>query len=304
MKNQHVGLNGLRAVEAVGRLGSLAAAADELGVTVGAVSQLVIKCEAQLGRAVFERKNRGIFPTAFGRTILPQLATAFQALDVAISLSRRQAAAVLTISVAPVFAAKWLVPRLAGWSRRFPDVTIRLDASVHLVDPDTSDVDLGLRVGDGNWPGVTTEFLLAQEVFPVCAPAVAARLARPRDLYRVPIVRDANSTLTWDTWLAPFGLDAGRLQDGNSFTDAALALDAAIAGQGVLLAWQTLAADALRAGTLVAPFPGRAPTGLAYWFITSARRREPKTVRDFKAWVRDEMRETEAMFGEAGKPGV
>lgn len=297
MKNLHVGLNGLRAVEAVGRLGSLVAAADELGVSVGAVSQLVIKCEAQLGRPVFERKRRGLFPSAFGRAFLAQLATGFEALDAAIALSRRHADTVLTISVAPVFASKWLVPRLAGWSRRHPEVTVRLDASVSLVNPDTSDVDLGLRVGDGRWPGVKADFLLSQEVFPVCAPALAARLAEPRDLYRVPIVRDANSTLTWDMWLGPLGLEAGRLKGGHSFTDAALALDAAIAGQGVLLAWQTLAADALRAGTLVAPFPGRAPTGLGYWFVTSATRRETRTVRDFKAWVRDEMRETEAMFG-------
>lgn len=303
MKNHHVGLNGLRAVEAVGRLGSFAAAAEELGVSVGAVSQLVIKCEGQLGRPVFERRSRGVLPTDFGRIVLPQLATAFHGLDTAISLARRHADTVLTISVAPVFAAKWLVPRLAGWSRRYPDVTVRLDASVGLVDPDTSDIDLALRVGDGRWTGVKAEFLLTQEVFPVCAPALAPRLRVPRDLYGVPIVRDANSTLTWDMWLGPLGLDADRLQDGHSFTDAALALDAAIAGQGVLLAWQTLAADALRTGMLVAPFPGREKTGLGYWFVTSANRRESKTVRDFKAWVRDEMRETEAMFAAAPSAG-
>ena len=296
MKNLHVGLNGLRAVDSVGRLGSLAAAADELGVSVGAVSQLVIKCEAQLGRAVFERRSRGVAPTAFGRSLLPQLAAGFQTLDGAIALARRHSDTVLTISVAPVFASKWLVPRLVGWSRRHPAVTVRLDASVALVDPDASDVDLAIRVGDGSWPGVKAEFLLAQEVFPVCAPGLAAKLRAPRDLYRVPIIVDANSTLTWDMWLGPLGLDAAALHESHSFTDAALALDAAIAGQGALLAWQTLAADALRAGTLVAPFPGRAVTGLGYWLVTSATRREPKTVRDFKVWIREEMQETEAMF--------
>lgn len=297
MKNRHVSLNGLRAIEAAGRLGSLAAAAGELGVSVGAVSQQVIKCEAQLGRPVFERRSRGLAPTAFGETLLPQLGAAFQALDLAISSARRHPDTVITISVAPVFAAKWLVPRLASWSRRHPDVTVRLDASVAMVDPDATDIDLAIRVGDGNWPGVRTEFLLSQEIFPVCAPQLAKRLATPRDLYRVPIVRDANSTLTWDMWLAPLGLSATALPAGNSFTDAALALDAAIAGQGALLAWQTLAADALRAGTLVAPFPGRAATGLGYWLVTSSTRREPRRVQDFKAWLRDEMRETEAMFG-------
>ena len=300
MKNLHVGLNGLRAVEAVARLGGLSAAAEELGVTVGAVSQLVLKCEAQLGRAVFERTSRGIIPTAFGRALLPQLTTGFQTIDAAIGLARRQAEAVLVISVAPVFASKWLVPRLASWSRRHPEVTVRLDASVAMVDINASDVDLAIRVGDGKWPGVKAEFLLAQEIFPVASPALAARLRTPRDLYDAPILPDANTSLSWAMWLAPLGLDAGRLHEGNSFTDASLALDAAIAGQGVLLAWPTLAADALRSGALVAPFKERVMTGIAYWLVTSATRREPKTVRDFKAWIKEEMRETEAMFGGGG----
>ena len=167
---------------------------------------------------------------------------------------------------------------------------MRLDASVAMVDIDASDVDLAIRVGDGKWPGVKAEFLLAQEIFPVCAPALAAKLKTPCDIYRATIIRDANTTLTWDMWLGPLGLDAGRLAERHSFTDASLALDAAIAGHGVLLAWPTLAADALRAGTLVAPFKERTATGIAYWLVTSATRREPKTVRDFKAWIRDEIR--------------
>lgn len=297
MRNLHVGLNGLRAVEAVGRLGSLRGAADELGVSVGAVSQLVLKCEAQLGRPVFERTSRGIVPTAFGRALLSQLTAGFQTIDAAIGLARRHAEQVLVISVAPVFASKWLVPRLASWSRRHPKVTVRLDASVALVDIDASDVDLAIRVGDGKWPGVKAEFLLAQEIFPVCAPAVAAKLKDPRDLYDATIIRDANTTLTWDMWLGPLGLDAGRLAERHSFTDASLALDAAIAGHGVLLAWPTLAADAMRAGQLVAPFTERVATGIAYWLVTSATRREPKTVKDFKAWIREEIKATEAMFG-------
>lgn len=297
MKNLHVGLNGLRAVEAAGRLGSLRSAAEALGVSIGAVSQLVLKCEAQLGRAVFERRPRGIVPTAFGKALLPQLTSGFQTLDAAVGLARRHAETVLTISVAPVFASKWLVPRLAAWSRRHPEITVRLDASVALVDIDSSDVDLAIRVGDGKWPGVKAEFLLAQEIFPVCAPALAAKLKSPRDLYRATIIRDANTTLTWEMWLGPLGLDAGRLAERHSFTDASLALDAAIAGHGVLLAWPTLAADALRSGALVAPFKERVETGIAYWLVTSATRREPKTVRDFKAWLREEIRETEAMFG-------
>jgi LysR family transcriptional regulator, glycine cleavage system transcriptional activator len=297
MKNlSHVHLNGLRAIEAAGRRGSLRAAAEELGVSIGAVSQHVIGCEKQLGQRVFDRTGRGIAPTAFGRTLLGQLTPAFQMLDAAVGLARRNRDTVLTISVAPVFASKWLVPRLASYSRRHPAIQVRLDASVHLVDLDAGDVDLAIRVGDGGWPGVKAEFLLAQEVFPVCSPALAERLRQPRDILQVPIVRDANSTLSWDLWLAPFGIGEAELGDGYSFTDASLALDAAIAGQGVLLAWQTLAQDALASGQVVAPFAARAATGIGYFLVTSATRRAPRKVRDFIAWIKAEIGETERIF--------
>lgn len=292
-----VHLNGLRALEAVGRLGSLRAAADELGVSSGAVSQQIIKCEAQLGVPVFDRTGRGVVPTAFGRALLGRLTAGFRALDEAVALTRHHADTILTVSVAPVFASKWLVPRLSGYSRQHPDIQVRLDASVAMVDPDASDIDIAIRVGDGNWPGVATDFLLAQEVFPVCAPDMAKGIAAPADIVTLPIVRDANSTLSWDVWLAPFGLSESALRDGHTFTDASLALDAAIAGQGVMLAWQTLAHDALAAGQLVAPFPQRATTGLGYWLVTSAAKREPQKIRGFRAWIKQEIADTARDFG-------
>jgi DNA-binding transcriptional LysR family regulator len=297
MKNlNRVHLNGLRAVEAVGRLGSLRAAAEELGVSSGAVSQQIIKCEGQLGVPVFDRTGRGVVPTAFGRALLGRLTAGLRTLDEAVALTRHHADSILTISVAPVFASKWLVPRLSRYSRQHPDIQVRLDASVTMVDPDASDIDIAIRVGDGNWPGVATDFLLAQEVFPVCAPDIAERIAAPTDIRTLPIVRDANSTLSWDVWLAPFGMREGELRDGHTFTDASLALDATIAGQGVMLAWQTLAHDALAAGQLVAPFPQRATTGLGYWLVTSATRREPGKVRGFRAWIKQEIAETARDF--------
>ena len=289
-------LNGLRALESVGRLGSLQKAADELGVSAGAISQQVIKAEAQLGRAVFDRTRRGLRPTEFGAGFLDRLTVGFRALDEAVGSTRRHDDDILTISVAPVFASKWLVPRLSSYSRLHPGVRVRLDASTDLVNPDVTDVDVAIRVGDGNWPDVRKDFLLAQEIFPVCTPEIAASLREPADLLKVPVVRDANSNLSWNTWLSRHGLSEDRLQPGNSFTDASLALDAAIAGQGVMLAWATLAEYALSVGTLVAPFPDRAPTGYAYWLITSATRREDRKVRAFKDWMKAEIERTAREF--------
>ncbi|TKT77357.1 LysR substrate-binding domain-containing protein [Aquamicrobium sp. LC103] len=291
-----VHLNGLRALEAVGRLGTLQRAAEELGVSPGAVSQQIVKCEKQLGQLVFDRVGRGLVPTAFGRGFLARLSTGFRELDNAVASSRHHAEEVLTLSVAPVFASKWLVPRLARYSRLHPDIRVRLDASTNLIDPDASDVDLAIRVGDGNWPEARVEFLLPQEVFPVCAPELARQIREPRDILKLPIVRDANSTLSWNTWLKQFGLDESQLGDGYSFTDAALCLDAAVAGQGVMLAWQTLAHYALSVGQLVAPFPERAATGLGYWLVTSSSKREPRKVTNFKRWLKSEIEETAKDF--------
>ncbi|MAS15013.1 MAG: LysR family transcriptional regulator [Nitratireductor sp.] len=284
-----VHLNGLRAVEAVGRGGSLSAAAEELGVSVGAVSQQVVKTEAQLGVAIFERTGRGIRPTALGRQFIERLGIGFQALDSAVALTRHDTDSVLTISVAPVFAAKWLVPRLARYARAHPETKLRLEASIGLVHPDSTDIDLAIRVGEGNWPDVRAEHLLPQEVFPVCAPSIAKHLKTPEDVLTAPIIRDANSNIEWDVWLKPLGLDERDLAEGDTFTDAALCLDAAIAGQGVMLAWHTLAHDALRGGQLVAPFRERAKTRFSYWLITSQNRPEPAKVRNFKTWLRSEI---------------
>ncbi|MHB2264083.1 LysR substrate-binding domain-containing protein [Aliihoeflea sp. PC F10.4] len=289
-------MNGLRATEAIGRLRSLQAAADELGVTIGAVSQHLGRLESALGHALFTRTPRGLVPTEFGRSFLPRLTTGFSELESALRSARLDRANLLTLSVAPVFASKWLVTRLARFSERHPGITVRLDASTTLVDPDTSDVDLAIRVGNGKWPGVRTRFLLPQEIFPVSAPTLAERLREPHNLTTVPIVRDANSTLKWATWLDQFGISENALPDGHAFTDAALALDAAIAGQGVMLAWQTLAQDALATGQLVAPFPHRAATGLGYWAVTSATTRPAKAVSDFIAWLEEEIDRTKTSF--------
>lgn len=289
-------LNGLRALEAVGRLGTLARAAGELGVSAGAVSQQIIKTEAQLGRPVFVRKGRGLTVTDFGERFLARLTAGFRTLDEAVASAQRHADTVLTISVAPVFASKWLVPRLDRYSRANPGMRLRLDATVDLVDPDVSDIDVAIRVGPGEWLNVKLDKLLDQEVFPVCAPELAARIAEPADLLGLPVVFDSNSVLKWDSWLGLFGLSEKDMQGGSSFTDAALALDAAIAGQGVMLAWQTLAYYPLKTGALVMPFRERARTGNSYWLVTSSTRREEPKVARFKNWLRAELAETERDF--------
>jgi len=291
-----VHLNGLRAIEAVGRRGSLQLAADELGVSVGAVSQQVIKAEAQLDRAIFERTPKGMVVTEAGAAVLAALGEGMARLSEAVSMAQKKDETVLTISVAPVFAARWLVYRLDRFAEHFPDINLRIDATTRLVNPAASDVDLGIRVGSGHWPGVRAEPLLQQEVFPVCAPRVAEGLRDPHDILKLPAIIDGKAMFSWEVWMREAGLSGSTLTTRHVFNDASLCLDAAIAGQGVMLAWQTLAGYSLQAGQLVAPFGIRARTGFGHYFITAEGTREPKKVRVFKDWIRSEMKETEALF--------
>lgn len=290
MKNLNkIHLSGLRAVETVGRLGSIKDAARELGVTVGAVSQNVQKTELQLGLQLFERRSRGLFLTPKGTAIQQQLTAGMMALSAAVAMAGRGREDALTVSAAPVFAGKWLVWHLKAFNKTHPGIRIRVDATIDLVDPNISDVDLCIRVGKGPYRGVEAVKLLEQRVFPVCSPALAERLETPADIRKLPVIRDPGQMFSWSTWLEPNGLDEAVLGDGPTFSDGSLCLDAAIAGQGIFLAWETLASHALKARQVVAPFPGRYATDYSYWLISGRDATKTKAVRAFSSWLREEL---------------
>jgi LysR family glycine cleavage system transcriptional activator len=284
-----VHLSGLRAVEAVGRLGSLARAAEELGVSIGAVSQRIAKAEAALDVVLFTRSRAGMTPTAAGAAMLGPLTAGFAQLSVAVGEATRDRRDTLVVSVAPIFAARWLVWRLPRFSARHPDVKVRIDSAVGLVDPNTSDVDLCLRIGTGPYPDVRTEKLFDHRVMPVCSPEMASRLAVPADLANVPIVRDTNTDVSWQTWLAPEGLSEDILGPGPEFSDGSLCFDAAASGAGVFLAWETLDLHALSSGRVVAPFDRREPTGQSYWLISAEGRSIGAAQRYFTRWMKEEL---------------
>ncbi|MGK6315377.1 LysR substrate-binding domain-containing protein [Neorhizobium sp. DT-125] len=288
-----VHLNGLRALEAVGRLGSLQAAAVELGVSVGAVSQQVIKAEAQLGQPVFHRLPKGMVPVDAARPMLARLTEGFHSLSEAVGIGKRRDDTLLTISVAPVFAARFLVHRLDRFSALHPDIRLRIDATTAMADFVTDGVDLGIRVGAGRWPGVDAQLLLPQLVFPVCAPALAAKLKEPKDVLQLPAIIDGPSMFSWDVWFEAAGIEPRPMAVRHVFNEASLCLDATMAGEGVMLAWQTLAAYALDQGKLVEPFSIRAATGFGHYFVTRAGTRPPPKVRAFHVWLKAELAKLE-----------
>jgi LysR family transcriptional regulator, glycine cleavage system transcriptional activator len=301
-------LSALRAVETIARTGTLARAADELGVTPGALSQRLAKAEATLGRPLFLRTAAGLKPTEAFAEVAPQLTRAMSDLSAAVSRLRRSDDTVLSVSVAPIFASRWLIWRIGRFNELNPKISVRLEPTVHVVDLDRSDVDAGIRVGDDPALGIGATKLLDQRVFPVCSPEIARLIRTPGDLLQQKIIREDDRLLGWAPWLAEQGLSMSGIGPGPTYGDGSLCLDAAMTGQGVFMAWETLACDALERGQIVAPFRQRSLTGAAYWFATSAfSARRPGVVK-FRSWLQEELSRSVAQWStarsEAGATGT
>jgi LysR family glycine cleavage system transcriptional activator len=281
-----VSLRARRAVEAVTRNGTLARAAEDLGVSPGAVSQQVAKAEATLGMQLFRRTPGGMEVTEGAEAICRHIVEGFARIEAALGEADRQKDNVLTVSVAPVFAARWLIWRLSDFQAAHPDVKVRLDASLALVDPGASDIELCIRVGRGDWPGVSAERLFSQVVFPVCSPDLAGRLHSPIGLLTVPIIREPRPNFGWEDWLDTDEPSPSSLPDGAVYSDASLCLDAAISGGGVFLTFETLAADALAHGRVVEPFRRRRTTRNAYWLVSAPGRRMSRPAQLFRSWLK------------------
>ena len=282
-------LNAIRAIEIVARRGALAPAAEELGVTPGAVSQHLRRAEERLGIELFERTPRGLVPSEALREILPQLSAGFVALEDALKGLTQSGEQVLTLTVGSVFASRWLIWRIGKFSARYPDIELRLVVTGTMIDLAHSDIDCGIRFGRGQWPGIRAELVGGTTYRPVAAASVAARLKTPADLAHVPVIRDTSSMLPWDEWFRAAGLAESPPTSGPTYADPALAFDAAISEQGVLMAVDLMAADAVSDGRLVRPFDIAADIGVGYWLITVEGRRESKKVRLFRDWLRTEV---------------
>ena len=283
-----VPLNALRAIEIVARTGALKPAADELGVTVGAVSQHIRRAEARLGVELFDRTTQGLRPTAELETVRGQLTGGFTMLLDATRVLQRSDEQVLTVTMGSVFAARWLIKRLPQFAAAHPELEFRLLATAKTVDLARTDVDCAIRFGEGKWADVRVTPLNCRAFRPVATPELTGELRRPEDLTQVPVIEDTATMLSWSHWFEAVGLAMPKL-NGPRYSDPSLAFDAAIAGQGVLLAVDRMSEDAVAAGQLKRPFDVAVETTFDYWFITSTLRRVPRKVTLFRDWVMYEM---------------
>jgi len=235
-------LNGLRAFEVAARHLSFTVAASELNVTQTAISHQIRRLEEELGIRLFVRQNRALALTPEAREYLPGIRAAFNDLRLATDrLLRKDNENVLTVSTLASLAAKWLLPRLSAFQEAHPGIDVRITTSTGLVDFKTGDVDAAIRYGRGQWPGLRADWLMADQLFPVCSPALLGGnkpLRCPEDLAHQTLLHSSGGyDDDWRLWLTAAGLPANiSKQPGLTFDLILMTVQAAIDGIGVAMA--------------------------------------------------------------------
>src|SRR5258708_591085 len=261
-------LNALKACEAAGRHESFTRAAEELCVTQGAVSHQVKALEDELGVKLFNRERQRLIITEAGRDYLIVVRDALDRIAVGTErLVQRQTAGVLTVSTSPDFAAKWLVHRLGRFAEAHPAIDLRVSATLHHVDFAREDVDVAVRHGEGNWPGLDVAQLCSEQLFAVCSPQLVSgrnRVSGPSDVTKFPLLH-LDSREGWAKWLAAAGVADADLTRRPLLNRASMLIDAAVDGQGMALARTPLAAWDLLNKRLVRPSHPPPPLSNHYW---------------------------------------
>ncbi len=278
-------LNGLRAFDVAGRRLSFRAAADEMGVTQGAVAQQVRNLEAHLGVTLFDRLPKGLALTPMGRSYHNQIAGAFEELRAATAQLKPNPGKVL-ISVTPTFASKWLIPNLPDFAAAHPDIDLRILATEKVSSFHSDGIDLAVRQGKPPFgSALRATRLFMQDVIAVAAPALVVPVSHqsvPEILSQLPKIHDTHAL--WPRVLAKIGAD-GSGNRNLHLSQTALAVDAAISGQGVALVSRFLVAKDIKAGKLVeiGPLPASEETD---FYVLHLRKPPPdKCVLDVLAWL-------------------
>jgi len=304
MARRNYPLNALRSFEAAARHLSFVKAADELHVTPAAISHQVKSLEDFLGVQLFRRLPRGLLLNDAGQLFLPELRDGFAQLDKAVERVRESdARGPLMISVAPAFAAKWLVPRLERFSAVHPDIDVRISARLAVIDFQRDAFDAAIRLGRGNYPGLESTKLFDESVTPLCSPRLLEGefpLRRPEDLQHHLLLHDDSlefdaAAPKWSSWLKAAGIKDIDSTRGPHFSHPDHALQAATDGAGVVLGWRYLATADLAAGRLIAPFDLALPLDLGFFLVCPQTHAERPKVALFRQWLLDEIGRARSM---------
>lgn len=281
-------LNALRAFESVSRHLSFVRAAEELHVTPAAVSQLVKQLEVYFGMNLFERGKTLTLNTP-ALTAAPLITDAFDRLARAVEQLRVDNSSTLIVSAPPVFAARWLIPRLDDFQTRYPNIEIRLLATKRMVDFAREDVDVAIRFSTGEHEGLLSERLMPESIILVATPALASHITSPADLLRYTLLKDDASEYDpavpdWTAWLASTNPTNIALRIRH-FSDVNLVIQAAIAGLGIALVWRSLVVAELHSGRLMPLLDITLPTRHAYHLVAPNHQQPPYKIQVFRHWL-------------------
>jgi LysR family transcriptional regulator, glycine cleavage system transcriptional activator len=281
-------LNALASFEAAARHLSFSKAAEELHVTHGAVSRAVRHLEDHLGVPLFIRSTRSVCLTSIGVTYAAEVREALDRLAAATAATMgKDAKGILAVSTLDSFAGKWLMPRLFRFRRIHGDIDVRLSTSRKLADFVSDGIDIAIRYGGGQYPGLTAELLMQEDVFPVCSPKLLEGphpLLTPADLVHHTLIHD-EFHIDWTMWLQTVGAEGIDAHRGVRFHASEHAVQAAVLGDGVVIGRSALVADDLEAGRLVRPFTFSLPARLAYYVVYPPRALQRFKVKAFRDWI-------------------
>lgn len=300
MSSQLPPLAAIRVFDAAARHASFTKAADELGMTQAAVSYQIKLLEERIGAPLFLRRPRQVSLTEVGQQMAPAVADALNLLRDAYATARGGAQGILSVSTLLTFASNWLAQHLGSFHLAHPALAVRLDTSNHLVDFTREEVDVAIRSGGGQWPGMAVHKLFDADFTPMLSPGLAASIGgvrAPADLLRLPILDPGDPW--WREWFTLAGQPVDWLaqRPGSSMGAQAYEARAAMAGQGVAIVTRALFSAELAEGRLIQPFDIVGTDGNAYWLVYPEGRRNVAKIRVFRDWL---LAEVKASLGAAG----
>jgi LysR family glycine cleavage system transcriptional activator len=317
LRTRPIGAGHLRAFEAVARHLNFRAAGEELALTQSAVSRQIQGLEEEVGVPLFLRHTRAVELTSAGAQLLLAVSQALPRVDAAVRQIRQSAGRrSVSLTTFASFASMWLIPRLEAFQRDHPDIDIRIDASDAALDLEMADVDIALRYGPPATMPASALRLFGEQLTPVASPWLLKSsgtgglcLRRPEDLAGYALIEagDANRThlewLTWRRWLQAQGVPKLEPKRWLYFNYAYQMVQAALTGQGVVLARLPLVAESMANGDLVEVLPGsRMDSPMAYWLIVGPRSAARPEIRAFCDWLQQQAQTTRETIGEAAPP--
>lgn len=296
----------LRSLEAAARHLSYTRAAEELFVTQSAISHQIKHIEELWEIKLFQRKGRNLVLTEAGHVLVPIIRDFVRRLTRTLEEIKeiQSGPSALRVTLLQSFAFKWLVPRLGHFNHEHPDIDVWISTSDELVDFDSENADIGIRLGYGNWSNLYEELLLEEYVLPVCSPHFLEEYGipqKPEDLLELPLLRrNAVDILQrWRDWFKDAGVTVKKMPKGTQFPQTSLAIQAAIDDQGVALARSAHVLDDVKAGRLIRLFPEiKSKSNVSYFFVCIPGREQEVQIAAFKNWLKREAKKSEQEFEE------